>query len=162
MAKKRKVIRQQTTSFISTLDPMLALLFAVLLILGLVMVASSSIAIAERMHGQSFYYLNRQLIALMLGTTLGFICLLTPIRYWHQNSKVLLGIAIGLLILVLIPGIGKVFNGSYRWIPVGVFNLQVSEVMKFCFIIYLASYLVRKKIQELALTAKAIASNFQV
>ncbi|MBF0264776.1 MAG: putative lipid II flippase FtsW [Gammaproteobacteria bacterium] len=126
-------------------DPVIMILFIALILIGLVMVSSSSIEIAQRNHHQAFYYLNRQTIALALGVFIGFIVLLIPVNFWHEYSKLMILVALIFLIMVLIPGIGKVVNGSSRWISFGIFNLQVSEVVKFTFIIYLASYLVRKK-----------------
>jgi cell division protein FtsW len=106
-------------------------------------VRSASISIAERNNGEPFYYLYRQLIAAGLGISLGTIILFTPIKFWQKIGPVLLLIGVLLLIAVLLPGIGKEINGSSRWIPLGVFNLQVSELMKLVMVLYLAGYLVR-------------------
>ena len=66
-----------------------------------------------------------------------------PMRVWEASSMSLLVIAIFLLVLILIPGVGKEVNGSMRWIQLGPFSLQASEPVKLCIIAYLASYLVR-------------------
>lgn len=121
------------------------LLFAAIVIvaLGILMVASSSIVISERLHHQSFYYLTRQLFFLTIGCFLGFIVLRIEIRAWEKLSPLLLLGSFLLLILVLVPGIGRSVNGSMRWIGFGFIGGQVSEIAKFCLIVYLASYLVR-------------------
>lgn len=129
----------------SMVDPWVMGISLCLLLIGLVMVASSSISIADRQSGQPFYFLYRQLIAAGLGVFLGLIVFGLPLKLWEKYSPVFLAIGVVLLIAVLIPGIGKQVNGSYRWIPLGVFNLQVSELVKLVFILYLAGFLVRKQ-----------------
>src|SRR5690606_32228839 len=109
----------------------------------LVMVASASITIAERVHGEPLYYFYRQSAAALLGLALGFAVLKTPLALWERLSVALLVGGIALLCLVLLPGIGRELNGSMRWIRLGPVNLQSSEVMKLCLITYLAGYLVR-------------------
>ena len=124
-------------------DPWVIIFAMSIILLGITMVGSASISIAERNNGEPFYYLYRQLIAAGLGMFLGSLVLITPIKVWQKTGPVLLFIGIFLLIAVLIPGVGKEINGSARWIPLGVFNLQVSELIKLAMVIYLAGYLVR-------------------
>jgi len=131
-------------------DPWILGISISLLLIGLVMVASSSISIADRLNGEPFYFLYRQMIAASLGIMLGTVVVFTPLKLWQQYGPILLGMGLFLLLIVLIPGIGKSVNGSHRWIPLGVFNLQVSEVVKLVFVVYLAGFLVRK--QELIQT----------
>jgi len=116
---------------------------AVLALLGLVMVLSSSVSIAERDTGDAFYYFKRQLAYFCLGTGLAFVVLHLPLASWQKSNVVLLGLAVLLLTLVLIPGIGREVNGAARWIPLGVFNLQASEAAKPLILIYVAAYLAR-------------------
>jgi len=122
-----------------------ALLYIVFSIslLGLVMVASASIAISERLVGHPFYYLIRQLCFFGMGVVLAYYISRIPLAYWFEIAPTLLLIGLVLLVLVLIPGIGREVNGSRRWISLGFFGLQVSEFMKLCMVIYLASYLER-------------------
>jgi len=127
------------------MDSWLIFSFITLLLFGLVMVASSSIALAEREHNDVFYFFNRQLIAVAIGLVAGVFVYLIPVKFWMDNSKYILIAGFILLTLVFIPGIGKTVNGSARWINLGVFNLQVSELMKLIMMIYIAGYLVRKK-----------------
>lgn len=122
------------------------LLSAVAIIgLGLLMVASSSIVISDRAYGFGFYYLIRQAAYLLFGLVLGFLATRVPLAFWQRLSGYFLLIGFLLLIAVLIPGIGKEVNGSMRWIIIGPLSLQVSELVKFGVIAYLASYLVRRQ-----------------
>ncbi len=117
----------------------------VILIVGLLMVASSSIVISDRAYGFGFYYLIRQVIYLIFGLGIGFFATRAPLNFWQRINGYLMLLSFILLILVLIPGIGKEVNGSMRWIIVGPISLQVSEMVKLCVIIYLAGYIVRRQ-----------------
>ena len=145
VAKKRKKISSAITANRKEwlFDPWIMVISVSIIFLGITMVGSASISIAERNNGDPFYYLYRQLFATSLGFCLGTLVLFTPIKVWQKIGPILLFVSILLLILVLIPGIGKEINGSSRWIALGVFNLQVSEVIKLSMVIYLAGYLVR-------------------
>lgn len=124
-------------------DPWVIVIAMSIITLGIIMVGSASISIAERNNGEPFYYLYRQLIAAGLGLFLGSLVLITPIKIWQKAGPIILFIGIFLLIAVLLPGVGREINGSSRWIPMGIFNLQVSELIKLAMVIYLAGYLVR-------------------
>jgi cell division protein FtsW len=126
-------------------DPVILGITSILLTIGLIMVASSSISIADRMNGQPLYFFYRQLFAVGLGIGLGLVIFFSPLELWKKYANVLLLAGLVLLSLVLLPGIGKTVNGSARWLSLGLFNLQVSELIKLIFIIYLAAYLVNKK-----------------
>ncbi len=125
-------------------DPVLAVLGALLLLTGLVMVASSSVALADRELGAPFHYLNRQLVFLALGTAGAAVALLTPTRVWERLSIAALVVALLLLAVVLLPGVGHTVNGSTRWLPLGPVSLQVSEPARLLLLIYIAGYLVRR------------------
>lgn len=114
-----------------------------LVMLGLMMVASAAIMISDQQLHQPFYYFYRQLTFLILGTLLGCIVVQFDVDYWEKISGFMIVTILLLLALVLIPGIGHVVNGSARWIGLGVFSIQVSELTKFSIVIYMASYLVR-------------------
>lgn len=116
----------------------------VLLALGWVMVGSSSITIAERELGQPFYYLLRQAVYIGVGLALSLAVLRTRLVYWEKAGAALLALGVGLLILVLIPGIGRQVNGSLRWLAFGPFNVQPSELVKLCVVVYMSGYLVRR------------------
>lgn len=129
-------------------DQPLVIVTATLLILGLVMVASASITIADRAYGAPFYYLERQLLFVAIGLLAALPVLRVPVEVWERTSPLLLVVAFVLLILVLLPGVGRQVNGATRWLPLGVFQLQVSELAKLLTLVYLAGYLVRRN-QEL-------------
>jgi len=121
-----------------------------LLGLGLVMVYSSSIAIAEAKRGiggtggYAAYYLVRHGAYLVVGLLLGLIAFQVPMPLWQKYSLPLFLLGTVLLVLVLIPGIGREINGSRRWLSLLVVNLQPSELMKLFVVIYAADYTVRK------------------
>ncbi len=115
-----------------------------LLALGLVMVTSASIDVAEARNQQALYFFWRHGAYILIGLFVGFAMLRVPLRWWHQQSWLLLAIAMVALAAVLIPGIGKTVNGSTRWISLGFINIQPSEVAKVCLVVYTASYLVRR------------------
>jgi cell division protein FtsW len=118
-----------------------------LLGIGLVMVYSSSIAIAEGGRygvSQPAYFLVRQLLFVAIGTLAGIIAFQVPMRLWQQAAPYLFLFGAVLLVLVLIPGIGREVNGSRRWLPLIVVNLQPSELTKLFVVLYAADYTVRK------------------
>ena len=119
----------------------------ILLGMGLVMVYSASIAIAESdkaLGYNSTYYLVRQAIFLVVSLTAGFVAFNVPMAWWQKMSPYLFLVGLALLVLVLIPGIGKVVGGSRRWLSLFVINLQPSEFMKLFAAMYVADYTVRK------------------
>jgi cell division protein FtsW len=119
----------------------------ILLGIGLVMVYSSSIALAEadRATGhQSTYYLVRHAIYLVISLTAAAITFQIPTQVWQKMAPYLFVIGILFLILVLIPGVGREVNGSRRWISLFVVTVQPSEFMKLLVAIYVADYTLRK------------------
>jgi cell division protein FtsW len=116
-----------------------------LLLLGLVMVASASINVAQVTLGEPWYYFWRQLGSAGVGIVLAVIVLQIPIEVWQRWSVPLLLTGLGLLILVLIPGLGHEVKGSLRWLRIGAVQIQPSELMKVFLILYLAGYLVRRR-----------------
>lgn len=129
-------------------DRYLIFAFLGLIAIGLLMVASASMVVSSRQFGHPFYFLLRQITYLALGLSLAFAVLRIPIAFWRKSSGLLLLAALFLLILVLLPGLGRQINGSTRWLGLGLFGIQVSEVAKLFVIIYLAGYFVRQN-QEL-------------
>jgi cell division protein FtsW len=126
------------------IDWMLLLLVLTLVSFGLVMISSASVGISDRLSGEPTHYFVRQLIYVAVGLGLALVAWTIPTRVISQLGPLLLLVAALMLALVFIPGIGKTVNGSTRWIALGPVNLQVSEVAKLAFIIYLAEYLVRR------------------
>ena len=118
-----------------------------LLMIGLVMVYSASVAIAEAKSAanQPAFYLIRHAMYLVIGLGAGYAALQIPSQTWQNLAPYLFILGTVLLLLVLVPFIGKEVNGSRRWIPLGpVGNFQPSELMKFATILYAADYTVRK------------------
>ncbi|MEX0731509.1 MAG: putative lipid II flippase FtsW [Aquisalimonadaceae bacterium] len=136
-------IRARAPALLPNLDTRLLGAMVIMSVLGLIMVASASISLAERNLGSPFHYLERQLLFLGMGYTLGWFALNIRLSVWQRCSGLGLLAALALLVLVLVPGIGREVNGSTRWIPLGIFNLQVSEVAKLAVMVYLAGWLVR-------------------
>ncbi|OUD15210.1 putative lipid II flippase FtsW, partial [Thioflexithrix psekupsensis] len=134
-------------SEISRFDFLLGLVIAGLMLLGLVMVASASMDLAAQRMQQPFYYFLRQLAFAGMGVGMGAFIFLIPMAIWQRLSVALLLLGMGLLILVLIPGLGHEVNGSLRWLKWGYFQWQPSELVKLFLILYLAGYLVRRSMQ---------------
>lgn len=124
--------------------PMLAGCLA-LLGLGLVMITSASSEVAAVASGNALYHMSRHMVYVSLGLGAAAVMLLVPVSAWQRLDWMLLLAAFGLLILVLIPGVGREVNGSMRWIGFGAFNVQPSELAKVFVVIYLAGYLVRRQ-----------------
>ena len=125
-------------------DPVLLTIALTLIFGGFVILASASISVSDSATGDPFFYLERQLLAAVIGGVGGFICLLIPMQVWRTLGPLMLLLGLALLLVVLIPGVGHEVNGSRRWIRFGIMNVQVSEPARLCFIIYLAGYLVRR------------------
>jgi cell division protein FtsW len=128
-------------------DPVIMWLAAVLLGLGVVMVYSASIAIADAANysgGQSHYYLLRHVIALAVGIVVAVVIVQVPMRSWQIAAPYLFMACVALLFVVLIPGVGREVNGSQRWLGYGGFSFQPSELAKLFVVLYAADYTVRK------------------
>jgi cell division protein FtsW len=126
------------------IDPVLLTIVLALLMGGFVILASASISISDNATNNPFFYIQRQLLAAVIGGAAGFVCLFIPMRVWQSLGPVMLLIGMLLLMVVLVPGIGREVNGSTRWVRIGAMNLQVSEPARLCFMLYLAGYLVRR------------------
>lgn len=116
-----------------------------LLGLGLVMVTSTSSEIAAANTGNPLYYTLRHTLYLLTGIASAIVVLAVPMAAWKRYGWLALVLAFVLLLLVLVPGIGREVNGSQRWINAGLINIQPSEIAKLCMVIYLAGYLVRRQ-----------------
>lgn len=127
-------------------DALLLLIGLALLTFGLLMVTSASLHLGDRI-GNPFYYSWKHLFSILIGFTAGLIIMQVHSSHWQRYSAYLYVIGLVLLILVLIPGIGRTVNGATRWIPLGIFNLQSSEFMKLFVVLYLAGYLVRRHVE---------------
>ena len=127
------------------LDPVLLALVMALLLGGFVILASASTSISDNVADNPFFYLQRQLLAAVIGTLAAGVCLFVPMQVWRNLGPLMLLLGLALLVVVLVPGIGYEVNGARRWLRVGIMNLQVSEPARLCFLMYLAGYLVRRR-----------------
>lgn len=143
IARITQAMRLPTHQF----DRAFAISILLITMLGLVMVASSSVAVADRLMGEPLYYFYRQAVYALLGLGTGFVVVHVPTSVWRANTFPLLGFALLLLVLVLIPGIGEAANGARRWIGLGIINVQASEPARICLLLYLAGYAVRRHVE---------------
>ena len=134
-------------------------LTAALLLVGIVMVTSASMSIAAKEFADPFYFFERQFIFAMAGLAFAWLMTRFPTPLWHKYSMVLLGLALLLLALVLIPGLGARVNGARRWLRIGVLNFQVSELAKVLVLTWVCSYCVRKR-AELETTLPGLLKPF--
>ena len=141
------LMRSETSRHSDEYDPWLLWPALALLMLGLVMVYSASIATAEgsKFTGhQSAYFLVRHGVFLAIGMISAVVVFQIPLRVWQYAAPWLFVAGFVLLILVLIPHVGRSVNGSQRWLPLGLINLQPSELMKLFAVLYAADYTSRK------------------
>ena len=132
------------------LDPFIVLATLALVGLGLVMVASASMTVAARLFDEPWYYVQRQATFIGLGLVLAWGVAQVPLARWRQAAVPVLLLALLLLALVLMPGFGRTVKGSTRWLELGIIGLQVAEVAKFAFVVYVADYLVRQRAEVVA------------
>ncbi len=128
-------------------DASLAWAALLLLAIGVVMVYSSSIAMAEvstHTGNRAWYFLARHVVFVAIGLVGAAVAFQIPVRIWQKMAPWLFMGGIVLLVLVLVPGIGKSVNGSRRWLSLYVVNVQPSEFMKVAVLLYAASYAVRR------------------
>ena len=115
-----------------------------LLILGVVMVYSSSAVMADLGYQDSFFFLKRQLFYVFAGICIFVGAIFIHPNYYRRYAYHLYVFALFLLILVLIPGVGKSAGGATRWISLGLIRIQAGEVFKFALVVYLAMSLAKK------------------
>lgn len=126
------------------LDAWLLSVVSVLLMIGVLMVTSASSFTAEKYGVGIYHYSLRQMIYIAIGIVGGLIAFNISLKAWYEISgKFLYWVAALMLILVLIPGIGREINGAMRWIPLGIINFQPSEMAKLFAFIYIAGFLSR-------------------
>lgn len=123
-------------------DKIFLVLLALVLGVGIIMVTSASVPVAERLHGNPLHFTVRHLVYLLIGFAVAYAVLNVPVNWWHNTNMLLLMVALVALIAVLV--MGKNVNGSTRWLVLGPINIQAAEPAKLFFFVYLASYLVRK------------------
>lgn len=140
--------RSRARTAMPSIDMPLLTVVCMLAAFGLLMVYSASIALADgpqyRNYGH-YYFVIRHALFLTLGAVLAGAACLVPMRVWEKLALPLFILGLMLLVLVLIPGIGREVNGARRWIPLGLVNFQPSEFMKVAMVMFAALYVVRKK-----------------
>lgn len=112
--------------------------------LGLLMVASSSIEVASDRFGVPFSFAVKHAIFLTFAVVVGVVAYVLPTRWWYTYATWFLLLSLALLAVILIPGVGHSVKGATRWLNLGFFNLQPSEIAKFTMMLFLAAYLVRR------------------
>jgi cell division protein FtsW len=125
-------------------DRVFLLTVAALAGLGLLMVASSSIEVASDRFGVPFSFAVKHAIFLAVAVFFGVIAYALPTRWWYTYATWFLLLSLALLAVILIPGVGHSVKGATRWLNLGFFNLQPSEIAKFTMMLFLAAYLVRR------------------
>lgn len=139
--------KTRSRAALANYDELLVWAFIGLLSIGLVMVYSSSIATAEasRFTGNNpSYFLIRHSVFILVGVIAGLLVFQVPVQMWQNYAMPLFLMGGVLLVLVLIPHVGKEVNGSRRWLSLFVINLQPSELMKLLVVMYAADFTVRK------------------
>jgi cell division protein FtsW len=131
--------------YVVGVDGWLALSFLSLLTIGAIMVASSSIAVAESTTNDAFYYFKRHILFIALGLACGMLMMNISSDWMNRLSRPALILGILALCLVLVPGIGVEVNGARRWINLGISRFQVVEAIKLALIMSLATYVVKHK-----------------
>lgn len=139
--------RQEGKTVVSGFDGPLMFVVAALILLGTVMVYSASISLADspKYNTAPTHFLVRHVFALVVAFLAGVAVFQVPMNTWEKLSRWVFLLAIVLLIVVLVPGVGKGVNGARRWISLGLLNLQPSEVMKVAAVLYAANFTVRKQ-----------------
>lgn len=125
-------------------DFWLGLIVLILVLLGLIMISSSSVVVSFEKFGYNTYFLRKQFWSLLVGFAVWVVALNIDYRFWKKWANWMLAITLILLLAVFIPGIGRNLSGAQRWIHIGPVFFQPSEVVKLTFLIYLCSWLEKK------------------
>ncbi len=148
MASIKQLFQESVAIFRGGVDRPLVFLWLALMSIGLVMIASASIAFAAEQYGDPWFFAKRHAIYMLLGAVLALGVLAVPVKYWQQYAGWLMVITLVLMVLVLIPGIGREVNGARRWLNLGIISVQVSEVAKLAAVFFFAGFFTRRH-QEL-------------
>ena len=140
--------KKKRFSFFENIDNLFVVSVALLLMGGMVMMTSASMPVAARNFADPFHYFYKQGFAACLGLIVGFLFFLIPTNFWEKLGILTALIAIGLLALVYIPGMGLEANGAIRWVDIGPLpTIQVIDPARFLLIIYIAGYCFRQQKQ---------------
>jgi len=130
-------------------DLWLFIVVIILMAIGICMVFSSSYIMAYKWYGDSYYFLKRQLIYAIIAMVAFFFAIYTDYHYYKKFTLPILILSIALLSMVYIPSIGWAAGGARRWIKIGFFSFQPSEIAKFALILYMAESLTRKQVKDI-------------
>ncbi|MCY7370314.1 MAG: putative lipid II flippase FtsW [Polaromonas sp.] len=139
--------QQRNQAGLSGFDQALVWITLALLMWGLVMVYSASIALPDNPKFARYahsHFVVRHLLSLVVAFLAALLAFQVPLKVWEKLAPWVFVVSLGLLALVLIPGIGKDVNGARRWIALGTMNFQPSELAKFAVLLYASNYMVRK------------------
>jgi cell division protein FtsW len=138
------------------------LIWTLVLILGagFLMVSSASLAYADKLYDDTFYFVKRHLIFLVISSSLAASLFPVPTDFWRKHSAKLFVITLLLLLVVFVPGIGRKVNGASRWINLVLLNFQPSELMKLATVLFVSDYVARKShlLYQVAKTLTPIGS----
>lgn len=139
-----KVSSLAPTKRIADLDYILLSCTCALMALGLVMICSASVDYANERYGDAFFHTRRHMVYMLVASVAAWVAFKIPVALWERSGPYLLVASFIILILIITPGLGHTANNATRWLAVGPFTLQGSEVAKIGVIVYLGSYLVRQ------------------
>ena len=126
-------------------DHILLFVFVGLLVMGYIIMTSATLHLGTKVYDNELHYPLRQLIHISLGFVTGAFFLMIKMTYWQKISPWIFIAGLGLLVVVLIPGLGIKVNGSVRWLSLGGLRIQVSEIVKLTTVIYMAGYVTKYK-----------------
>ncbi|QIR15843.1 cell division protein FtsW [Shewanella aestuarii] len=136
------LLSDRNSSSIELYDRSFIVAIIALMCFGFVMVMSSSMPEAEKLTGNPFHFISRHVLYLIGCVVITFSVLRVEVSYWEKHSGMLMLAVLLLLIAVLF--VGTSVNGARRWLSIGPVRIQVAEIAKFVFIVYMAGYLVRR------------------
>ncbi|RDE22791.1 putative lipid II flippase FtsW [Motiliproteus coralliicola] len=125
-------------------DPLLLISSISLLLIGFLMITSASMEVSNENYGSPFYHAFKHGVFIVVALVAAIVTLLVPMDFWQRTGHWWLLVGFALLVVVLVPGIGREVNGSTRWIRMGPLNLQASELAKLFMVLYMGGYLVRR------------------
>ncbi len=137
-------------------DLWLFIAVTILMAIGICMVFSSSYVMAYKWYGDSYFFLKRQILYAIIGLIIFFFAIYIDYHYYKKVALPILVLSIILLSLVFIPEIGRSAGGARRWVKIGFFSFQPSEIAKFALILYMAESLTRKHSEEIKTFIKGI------
>jgi len=143
--KKSKASSAYVAAPAAPVDWVLITLLWAIASIGIILVTSASISIADSLYGDSLRFAKRHSVYLLLGVAVACFIASIPSTLWRRFGPLFLVLSLVLLTAVLIPGLGKRVNGSQRWFDLGFITVQASEIVKFCMIVYFASYFSRRQ-----------------